>query len=337
MPMTNELVFCGAPREIGVQHGRRLESEIKKTLTHYLSLWNFPQEQISQRVLGFKKAIEREFPHLGEEICGIAEGSGLAEDLIYAINARTELLGDASLIECTAVGVSKSSKGGGNVVLGQNWDWVNYFRELTKVVDVQPIDKPRMKMLIEPGMVGKMGMNEAGVGICLNFLETAQIKNDGIPVHVMLRGILETTNYASALGLVSTLPRAASANYLIAGEDDNGEFDMGNLETTPDSVNVLKDNSFVTHTNSFNAKGEVCERQEKFKEALRGYMKNNPEYKLSPEDLKRSFRIPGVEFPSTSRAGGIETLHTIIMNLSRRRFLVSNGTESEEFSLYQFE
>jgi len=333
----NELIFRGTPQEIGVQHGKCLASDIKAVLNHYLSLWTFPQEQIPQRVLGFKKAIEREFPHLGEEIRGIAEGSGLSENLIYAINARTELLGDASLIECTAVGVSKSSKGGSHVVLGQNWDWVNYFRSLTRVVDIQPYDKPRMKILIEPGMVGKIGMNEAGVGVCLNFLETPQIKNDGIPVHVMLRGILETRDYNSALNLVSTLPRAASANYLIAGYDEEYvDHEMGSLETTPDTINVLKDPSFITHTNSFNAQGEVCARQETFKQALQGYMKNNPEYKLSPEDLKQSFRIPGVEFSNVSRLGGIETIHTIIMNLSKGRFLVSKGAQSENFSLYQF-
>ena len=335
--MIDELIFRGTPQEIGVQHGKRLESDIKAVLNHYLSLWTFPAEQIPQRVLGFKKSIDREFPHLGEEIRGIAEGCGIPEDFIYAINARTELLGDASLIECTAVGVSKFSKSGEHVVLGQNWDWVNYFRELTKVVEVQPYHKPRMKMLIEPGMVGKIGMNEAGVGVCLNFLETPQVKNDGIPVHVLLRGILETTSYASALERVSTLSRAASANYLVGCRDANDySYEIGSFETTPHTVKVLRDPSFITHTNSFNADGEVCPRQERFKQALRTYMKNNPERTISPEDLKRAFKIPGVEFPSTSNPGGIETIHTVIMNLSKGKFLVSRGAQSEEFSLYQF-
>ena len=88
--MINELIFRGTPREIGVQHGKCLASDIKAVLNHYLSLWTFPQEQIPQRVLGFKRAIEREFPHLGEEIRGIAEGSGLSEDLIYAIKYLAE-------------------------------------------------------------------------------------------------------------------------------------------------------------------------------------------------------------------------------------------------------
>lgn len=331
--MNDELIFAGTPREIGVQHGKRLEAEIKATLNHYFALWNFPKEQIPQRVSGFKKSIDREFPHLGEEIRGIAEGSGISEDLIYAINARTELLGDASLIECTAVGVSKFSKSGGHVVLGQNWDWVNYFRELTKVVSFQSYNKPRIKMLLEPGMVGKIGMNEAGVGVCLNFLETAQVRNDGVPVHVMLRAILETTNYVSALDLISKLPRAASANYLVGSQEDN---EIGSIETTPDTINILRDDSFITHTNSFNARGEICERQEKFKQALWRYMKKNPEYKLSPEDLKRAFKMPGVEFPRTSCPGSIETIHTIIMNLSKGRFMVSKGAASEDFLLYQF-
>src|SRR3989344_9581010 len=137
--------------------------------------------------------------------------------------------------------------------------------------------------------------------------------------------------------MVSPLPRAASANYLVGSRDaEDYSYEIGSLETTPDTIKVLKDPSFITHTNSFNADGEVCPRQEKFKQALRNYMHSNPERKISPEDLKRAFKIPGVEFPSTSNPGGIETIHTVIMNLSKGRFLVSRGAQLEEFSLYQF-
>ena len=339
--MIEQHIFHGAPAEIGEMHGRTFAEDITKTLEIYLTLWNCPQEQIPAKVQGYKKSVQEFFPHLAEEIKGIAKGSGVPEDFIYAINSRTELLGDASLIECTAVGISKSAKGGGNLVLAQNWDWVNSLRGLTKVVELQPKDKPRMKMLIEPGMVGKIGMNEASIGVCLNFLETPQMLGHGIPVHVLLRGIVEQVNYSNAYKLISSLPRAASANYLLGShhsdDDEDYEKEIGSIETTPENIFELEETPFITHTNSYNAKGEVCDRQEIFKAALWRYLEQDSERIISPENLKKAFKIPGVQFPASTTLGGIETLHTVIMNLTQGRFLVSEGVKSDAFSVYEFE
>ena len=122
------------------------------------------------------------------------------------------------------------------------------------MVDLRPKNGPRMMMLIEPGMVGKIGHNENGLGVRLNFLYTpsSDIRYDGIPVHILLRGILECSNYDAAKTLVSEVKRAASANYLVGDKKS----EMGSLETTPYEMRVLRDNPFTTHTNVFNGWGE---------------------------------------------------------------------------------
>lgn len=329
--MTQELIFQGSPYEIGLQHGVALQSEIKQVLQLYLHLWNLPEEKIAPAVHGFQRSVESYFPHLAEEIGGIAEGARMSEDYIYAINARTELLRDASLLECTAIGIPASLKSGNDVVLGQNWDWDNRFRGLTRVVEVRPEKGPRMKMLIEPGMVGKIGMNDAGVGVCLNFLETTHGHSERIPVHVLLRGILEQENYGAAEALVRAVPRAASANYLVG--DHNGK--MSSLETSPENVTALLGDPIVTHTNTFLARGEPCARREYVERTLREYLQKDVRGKLSPRAIKNALALPGVQ-ASRVAVGGIETLHTIIMNLTKERFSVSEGAQSNVFTAYHF-
>jgi len=321
-----EIKLQGDNRTIGRQHGAALRSEIRKTLSIYFNQWRIPEAEISSRVAGFKKATETYFPHLREEIRGIAEGASLDESLIYAINARTELLTGMDLRECTAVGIQSGITKEGDVILAQNWDWINSLRGLTRVVQINPANKPKIKMLIEPGMIGKMGINEY-LGVCLNFLHTYQRNERGLPVHILMRAILEQTSHEDAIALVSSLPRAASANYVIGAPNNS----ICNLETTPTEVNRTLCEGFITHTNSYIELGERCARQKKFETALRRYIERSG--KISAEDLKNAFKLEGVRAIETW-PGGIETVHTIIMNLTKKRMLVSEGLRSDEFSVY---
>ncbi|MBI5066174.1 hypothetical protein HZA97_08115 [Candidatus Woesearchaeota archaeon] len=321
-----ELKFKGTNKEIGGAHGEELRAEINQTLNLYLDLWKKPLSEIPDLVEGFRSATENYFPKLDEEIKSIAEGSNLDVNLIYAINSRTELLSNINLNECTAVGVDEFTKVNYDVVLGQNWDWMNNWRNLTRIVEINS----RIKMLIEPGMVGKIGMNADGLGLCLNYLPTFSVNKTGIPVHILMRGILENKDSKSVAELIKNSPRAASANYLVGDKGGN----ICSFETTPEIVSEIWSDKFVTHTNSFNSQGELCKRQTIFEDALRNYIRQSR--KLLPQDLKKAFKLEGVQAPITFQ-GGIETIHTIIMNLTKKRMLVSEGAKSDEFSCYYFE
>jgi len=322
--MQKELVFSGSPFEIGSQHGEALRDEIRAVFDIYLDIWGIPKERISQRVEGFKDAIAKYFPNFVEEIKGIAAGAAFNEDFVYAINARTELLTN-HYMECTAIGVKSQAQQEGHVVLGQNWDWLNDLRGLTRIVQINPLEKPRMKIMIEPGMIGKIGMNEAGVGVCTNFLNTPKVLREGVPVRVLLRGILECDSYNKASSLVHSLPRAASANYLICDINNN----VGSLESTPLSVRTVSYN-IVTHTNVFSARGQYCQRQERFEKALRARMTNE---KLSLNSIVDSLKDVEAE-PLSIR--GIETVHTVIMDLTAQQMMVSDGARCNRFTSYKF-
>jgi isopenicillin-N N-acyltransferase-like protein len=324
------LVFAGTHRQIGEAHGETLKGPIRDCLAVYRQLWGVDDATLERAATRFGVAIESQFPHLSEEIRGIAAGCGLQEYEILGINSRTELLTDLSISECTAVGVGRHVKVGRDTVLAQNWDWMLAFRGLTRVVEVRAPDRPAIKMLIEPGMVGKIGLNAAGLGVCLNYLPTATLQPDGLPVHVLLRAILECSSTEAAVELVTRVPRAACANYLIG----DAESVIVSLETRPDHVSRLRGDDYVAHTNSFNSDGEFCARQAKFEQALQLFRRSHVGGQLTPEALRESFTVPGVEFPPTTSLGGVETIHTIVLNLTRRRLLVSDGARSSAFAVH---
>uniref|UniRef100_A0A0G4G696 Uncharacterized protein n=1 Tax=Chromera velia CCMP2878 TaxID=1169474 RepID=A0A0G4G696_9ALVE len=61
--------------------------------------------------------------------------------------------------------------------------------------------RPNPTIIAEPGIIGKMGMNSAGVAVTLNFLSQGRVGDPGavsVPVHVLLRGALEAPSAAAA-------------------------------------------------------------------------------------------------------------------------------------------
>ncbi len=352
--MNIKIIFEGDYKQIGLQHGRFLKDDISKTLETYIGMWGIPQEKIPCAVSGFKKIITDEYPHLAEEIRGISEGSGIDEDFIYAINSRTELFSGSSSQECTSVGVPSSSHDQGHIVLAQNWDWYSHFRDLAKVVELRPDGKLRLKMLVEPGMVGKIGMNEAGLGVCMNFLPTEQIDAGGVPVHVVLRNILECEDYSSAEKYVFNARRAASANYLLGHKNGN----VGGLETTPEDVRVVSPNPLISHTNSYTVRGESCLRNKLFDLVASSCLGRSLEHKMSTDEVNRALNL--VRFPRASRLemgffdcirrvcekfglsyahlfyGRCETVRRVNLDLTEGILSVSSGAKADPFAVHRF-
>ncbi|MBI4140701.1 hypothetical protein HY485_02575 [Candidatus Woesearchaeota archaeon] len=328
--MMPELVFRGTPHQIGEEHGECLRREIQQTFEVYKELWKLSDEQICGEVKKYAVMVFKYLPHLDEEIEGIACGARVPVEQIYAINARTELLKDAAMIECTSLGITAECSQWGNVVLAQNWDWLNSVKGLARIVELVPAGKPRIKTLIEPGMVAKIGLNDAGVGVCLNYLDTpVDLLREGVPVHVVVRAVLESASVQDSFRKVLKFRRSACAHYLIGSADNT----VISLEATPDEISQLACKEIVTHTNSYSHHHEVCPRQQLFEKALhdRGY----PVKKVSFGDITSALDAQGVCFPQKETKGSVDTLATIIMNLNQKQMLVRDSGE-KEFVMHYF-
>jgi len=169
-----------------------------------------------------------------EEVFGIALGAGVDGRELLAVNARTELM--ASRDECSVAGV------GG--ILAQNWDWHPDLQESTLMWVVRDGDR-WFATLTEAGILAKIGMNDAGLGVCLNLLQCSEDGGlDGVPIHVLLRRVLSScASVEEAVELLTGARVSASSAITVAVPGE-----VATVEVSPGGANVVRGGM---HTNHF--------------------------------------------------------------------------------------
>jgi isopenicillin-N N-acyltransferase like protein len=194
-------------------------------------------------------------PALREEIQGIAEGSGQDVARIGALNARTELLAaSGGAGECSTVAVLGSLTRSGRPLGIQTWDWHQELADGWIVWEIEHADGRIVRTLTEAGIVGKIGVSSAGVGVHLNILGHALDGPPvGVPVHVLCRRVLDEADGAvEAMTLLAGATMSASSAVTLVADDQEGGVactvelsPAGPGFVTPDARGVL------VHTNHF--------------------------------------------------------------------------------------
>jgi len=211
------ITISGEAFDLGRQHGEILREEIAQSIKFYRSIFKLSDEKIFRHASYFEKLIEGFNPAYLEEINGIAEGAGVDSQWIYALNARTEILSHSGYVsqECTSVYFPQES------ILGQTWDWGKALEPLTVLMNIQRPDGHIISMMTEPGIIGKIGMNNAGLGVCLNILTLGKIL-DGLPVHLILRAILDCQSLTQVNRLLERFSHGKASNIIVADANSNG-------------------------------------------------------------------------------------------------------------------
>ncbi len=172
---------------------------------------------------GLINAMEAITPDLLEEIQGIAEASNLPPDVITAYNLMDEQwwydLGPPRAEPgCSAVGLSD----GGATVLAQNMDLPSFMDGSQVVLRLTLPDGPRALVLSSAGLIGLIGVNSAGLAVCVNTLLMLRSNPDGLPVAAVVRHVLAQGSMAAARSALDTIPHASGQHYAIA--DRSGVF-----------------------------------------------------------------------------------------------------------------
>jgi isopenicillin-N N-acyltransferase like protein len=237
--------------ERGVQHGTVARDQVRVSLDTYRRLFtDFVGVEWSEALaLGeaYADSIAAFDPDLLEEIRGIAAGSENDVAAILTLNARSEIaLGPRMIDGCTAIAAFGAATASGRTILCQNWDWRGSQRDAFVALSIEQEEKPTITMLTEAGIVGKIGFNDQGLGVCLNAIITDELRPDGTPLHVVLRGILESRNLGEAIQTVADASIASAANFLVA-QDGVGAVD---IEAVPSRIDVLlPEEGVLAHTN----------------------------------------------------------------------------------------
>ena len=248
-------VHCtGHPFEIGLTHGSSASAEIHHNIGMYTYFfgetakltWGQARERA---VTQFLPTIEKQWPEIVEEMRGIAEGAGggLTLDDIVTLNVRTEIAFTNYTDGCTSIGQKTE---GGKMFLAQNWDMIPELQKGMVFLHIRPAGSSiRLRFLGEAGIVGKIGMNSAGFGLCMNALRSAALVPSNMPVHIMSRRLLQyASSYDDAIAIIKRFGLASSINYILA--DKSGKH--ADLECSPmGNYLVLPQNGYVAHSNHF--------------------------------------------------------------------------------------
>ncbi|NUR82989.1 MAG: peptidase C45 [Nonomuraea sp.] len=200
----------GAAR--GEHLGASLRGEIQATLESYLRMFAaYGLDSRLVRDVGLRTLDEAAAwaPGLAEEVTGVAKGAALEPWQAAALNARSEVLAHARMPlpgECsTAVHVPP----GGPPRTIQTWDWYDSLADVKLIWQAGAV-----KTFTEYGVLGKIGVNGAGIGLHFNLLQhEADGQRDGVPVHLVARRILEE---ATTLDEAEEIARSARVSASVA-------------------------------------------------------------------------------------------------------------------------
>ncbi len=247
----------GTPYEIGYQHGSIFKEKVAGTIACYQEMFrdysNLEWERAKELSLKFRDIIMEYNPDYMEEIKGVADGSGFSFEDILALNCRSELVFVGNEMDkadggCTSIGISSDAGAGGQAFLAHNWDWKTSQRNSMIMMKIrQKNGKPDIFMVTEAGIIGKTGVNSAGICLYLNALSTDQAPK-GLPLHLAMRGILDCRTLAEAISAAVRLPLGCCANFMIGHK--NGE--CVDIEIENEDFDVLyPKNGILVHTNHF--------------------------------------------------------------------------------------
>lgn len=335
------ITITGEPFERGKQHGRQLRAEIAKTIEFYRSIFILPEAEILQQAEYFQQIIAQFDHHYSKEIEGIAEGADVNPLWIVALNARTEILsrnGGASH-ECTSAFFAESS------ILGQNWDWGKALESLTVLMKIVRPDGHVIFMITEPGIIGKIGMNSAGLGVCLNILTQNKVL-DGLPVHVVLRAILDCNSLQQVEALLARHDKGKSSNIMVGDASGNG-FD---LEFCADSsYRLTPESGYLLHTNHYLGNPINSEQDPDFQSSYARFntatqiigasKKRNSDSmcELLSDESSPTHPIYREYVPNES-VHELGTICSIVMNLAQQKMQVRKGKgPGAEFIEYRIE
>jgi isopenicillin-N N-acyltransferase like protein len=250
----------GGPRERGRTYGTVARDRVHRSIELYDAIFRhytgLSWAEVRERAGAFAEWFDDTDVQLLPELEGIAEGAGVDPEDVLALNVRTEVMygldtreARAAARECTAIAAT-APRTGGEVLVAQTWDWKPAARDTCVLLAMRPAGRPAFLTLVEAGLLGKCGMNEAGIGLATNALTSSRDRGaPGVPFHAIIRRVLTSSTFDEAVSEVERRQRASSANYVIGSRDGR----IADLETRPGGPNDLRREvgDAVCHTNHF--------------------------------------------------------------------------------------
>ncbi|MBB4277838.1 C45 family autoproteolytic acyltransferase/hydolase [Rhizobium mongolense] len=252
--------ISGAALERGRQYGQQAAERVRRSVALYsnrLGKIGMSEQDLADLVGSYVPVIEAFDPAFIDEMKGIAEGTGLSFEQIVLINSRTEILAKARRRQaaqaehsgdgCTGVVVLPERSATGELIHAQNWDWMAECADTAIVLRVQPDKGPSYQTFTEAGGLARSGMNDRGIAITANYLESDRdFSQDGVPLSLIRRMVLQQEHMSMAMRAVAKTRKSASNNIIVSHKDGFGV----SFECAPDETfNIYPENDLIVHAN----------------------------------------------------------------------------------------
>ena len=226
--------LSGPPDRRGHSYGKQAAERIRRGIGHYsaqLRSLALSAGEVTDLVHDYLPIIERFDASYVVEMRGIAEGAGVPFEDVVLLNARTEILKLAARPDlrarlaanpeepdgCTGVIALPAATADGAVIHAQNWDWKAECAETAVVLRICRADGPDMLTFTEAGALARSGLNESGIAITANYLESDRDYRDvGVPLALIRRKVLEQEHVAHAMQAVYSTRKSASNNMMVS-------------------------------------------------------------------------------------------------------------------------
>ena len=250
MLMTEPLVIkaSGNSYDLGFTIGKAARKLLIRALRDYRQL--LPAEGWPNGFTlpaGYLAAARESYPHLVEELQGMADGAGLDMNHLFFLNALEEALDPHYPSACSSVGLIDRQ---GKAWLGHNEDWYACDAKAVIVIFARPQGKPAFVSVTAAPFLAAVGLNEAGLAQGVNSV-TSTDNRMGVPRMFLARAALEAETIEGAVKAATSGNRAGGYNHLLVHR--SGE--LGNLETTAAEAVYTSGDLVTFHTNHYLAPG----------------------------------------------------------------------------------
>lgn len=221
--------LSGGPYSRGVVFGRSHGASINAFIRDWLNSLRTagigaPETYVTDllKSTNFLSAIHEYTPEVLEEVQGIAAGTSNHLDLVLACQFmdeewafRASRLKDIDPPEkCSTIGIRSAPN---ESWVAQNMDLGGYTdgHQVALNIAAAPEDLSELVFSVY-GMIGLMGVNSSGVGVCVNSLPQLPSVREGLPVAFVIRKLLKARSASEAIHWLKAVPHATGQHYLIA-------------------------------------------------------------------------------------------------------------------------
>ncbi len=226
------ITISGSGYRRGLDYGQQLRQRIRT----FVEAWKLsirerckmePEAFLAEfrKRFDFAPAVKQWTPELLDEVRGIADGSGVPFDDLFAIQLLNDELwvnGNAICSDrCSALAIRDSQA----TFVAQNMDlqgWLDGYQIVLRIRDESGFES---LVLSHVGLIGLTGVNRAGIGVAANSLTQLRHRGEGLPVAFVIRGLLERKSYKDAVDFLRSVPHATGQNYVVGAPGAAGSFE----------------------------------------------------------------------------------------------------------------